>query len=143
MSGKTEIKPKTAELYQEKPGGLFKKGNPGKPKGARHMTTLLRDAIQEDTGTGESYEVGIVKKLRSLALEGESWATKMVFEYIDGKPLQTILNESEEKSEIYKFFFNEEVQGSLKEYENKIKQAIKNATPIDVTAETVEANEEE
>ena len=42
-SESTEKKP--TELYQEKPGGKFKEGNPGRPKGARNFSTLFKEAL--------------------------------------------------------------------------------------------------
>lgn len=67
-------------------------GNPaGKPKGARHFSTLIREAIQkvaEDTGTSDDKE--IVKALVKKAKEGDLKAVDMVLDRVDGKAEQTI-----------------------------------------------------
>lgn len=87
MSENTEEK----RPYQEKPGGPFAKGNPGKPVGARHMTTRLIEAItavSDEKGTSEDKE--IVKTLVKKAKDGDPQAMKLIFNYIDGMPTQSV-----------------------------------------------------
>lgn len=85
MSEKTET-----NRYNDPSTGRFMKGNPGKPKGTRHMSTLLREAIEKELESGESYGNLITKRVIKSALEGQSWAMRLVYEYLDGKPLQNI-----------------------------------------------------
>lgn len=35
------------ELYQEKPGGVFKEGNPGRPPGTRNFATDFDEVVEE------------------------------------------------------------------------------------------------
>ncbi len=63
----------------------------GKPKGARHFSTLIRDAITKvanDTGTSD--DKLIVKALIAKAKEGDLKAVDIVFDRVDGKAEQTI-----------------------------------------------------
>ena len=73
------------------PDGTFKEGHKGfKKKGTRHMTTLLKEYIQKEIeGVGTEYDKQITETVLTKALEGESWAVKLVYEYLDGKPHQT------------------------------------------------------
>lgn len=73
------------------PDGTFKKGHSvKKPKGVRHMSTLLREYITKELADGSTYGDGITKRVIKAAIEGEPWAVKIVYEYIDGKPRQTV-----------------------------------------------------
>ncbi len=95
------------EISQEtKPAitGRFQKGqsgNPaGKPKGARHFSTLIREAITrvaEDTGTSDDKE--IVKALVEKAKKGDLKAIDTVLDRVDGKAEQTINLEGELRTE--------------------------------------------
>lgn len=63
----------------------------GKPKGARHFSTLIREAITKvanDTGTSD--DKLIVKALIDKAKEGDLKAVDMVLDRVDGKAEQTI-----------------------------------------------------
>lgn len=87
MSENTESKQRPDHLW--KPG---QSGNPaGKPKGARHFSTLIKEAITkvaEDTGTSDDKE--IVKALVAKAKQGDLKAVDMVLDRVDGKAEQTI-----------------------------------------------------
>lgn len=67
-------------------------GNPkGKPKGARHFSTLIREAIQKVAeGDAEPTDILIVKQLAKKAKEGDLKAMDIVFDRVDGKAEQTI-----------------------------------------------------
>lgn len=100
----TDKIPKSNE-YQEKPGGYFKKGNPGKPKGARHMTSIMKEALDEirkDSATGEEITMDklIIKRVMLAAIAGQPWAIKMVMEYVDGKPIQATEIDFKDKTEV-------------------------------------------
>ena len=63
----------------------------GKPKGARHFSTLIREAIQKVAeGDAEPTDILIVKKLAKKAKEGDLKAMDIVFDRVDGKAEQTI-----------------------------------------------------
>ncbi len=87
MSEITETKQKPDHLW--KPG---QSGNPaGKPKGARHFSTLIKEAITKvanDTGTSD--DILIVQALVAKAKDGDLKAVDMVLDRIDGKAEQTI-----------------------------------------------------
>lgn len=76
------------------PDGTIKKGhtlNPaGRPKGARSMTTILREYLMNTTRkTAEGHEVtiaeGVMRKLADNALRGKERSIEMLLERIDGK----------------------------------------------------------
>jgi hypothetical protein len=86
---------KTGKLMVRDEKGRIVKGqtlNPlGKPVGARHMTTIIFDALSKvakDTGTREDVE--IVKTLLRKAKEGDTKAIEMIMDRTDGKPVQMI-----------------------------------------------------
>ncbi len=87
MSEITEPKQKPDHLW--KPG---QSGNPkGKPKGSRHFSTLIREAITKvATDTGTSDDVLIVQALVAKAKDGDLKAVDMVLDRVDGKAEQTI-----------------------------------------------------
>jgi len=75
--------------------GQFLPGNPGKPMGARHFTTVFREYVREAGAiTKDGQKVGfdklIVKKVVSMAVDGNLKAAGMVMDRVDGKVPQTI-----------------------------------------------------
>lgn len=56
------------------PDGRFSEGNPGRPKGARHKTTLAIEALLD--GEGEA----LAQKAIDLALEGDMAALRLCIE---------------------------------------------------------------
>jgi hypothetical protein len=83
----TESKQRPAHLW--KPG---QSGNPkGKKKGARHFTTLIREAITKvANGDDEPADRVIVAKLVEKAKQGDLAAIDRVIDRIDGKAEQNI-----------------------------------------------------
>jgi len=74
--------------------GQFLPGNPGKPLGARHFSTLFRDAVREVGGVTKdgqkvTYDKVIAKKLITMAADGNLKAAGMVIDRVDGKVPQT------------------------------------------------------
>lgn len=68
----------------------------GKPKGARHFSTLIREAITKVANdTGDSDDKLIVKALVAKAKEGDLKAVDIVFDRVDGKAEQTITLDGE------------------------------------------------
>ncbi len=67
-------------------------GNPkGKPKGARHFSTLLKEAIiKVAEGDAEPADRMIVKQLVDKAKKGDLQAIDRVLDRVDGKAEQTI-----------------------------------------------------
>lgn len=67
-------------------------GNPaGKPKGIRHMSTLLEEAIKkvaEDTGTPE--DIAIIKTVIDRAKKGDMKAIEHIWDRLEGKAPQSI-----------------------------------------------------
>ena len=63
----------------------------GKPKGARHMSTLLREAITKVIDEkGNTMDKQIIKVLAMKAKRGDLKAIDMVLDRIDGKVEQAI-----------------------------------------------------
>lgn len=81
--------------------GKFLPGNPGKPMGARHFTTVFREYVREagainKDGQKIPFDKLIVKKVINMAVDGNLKAAGMVMDRVDGKVPQTIeLNKSE------------------------------------------------
>lgn len=81
--------------------GQFLPGNPGKPMGARHFTTVFREYVREagainKDGQKIPFDKLIVKKVISMAVDGNLKAAGMVMDRVDGKVPQTIeLNKTE------------------------------------------------
>ena len=68
--------------------GRFLKGHSGNPKGrikGRTPSDFLRARLEK----GNTYEQ-IMDKVTSLALSGERWAVELLFDRMEGKPLQVI-----------------------------------------------------
>lgn len=67
-------------------------GNPkGKPKGARHLTTKIIEAITKvSDGEGSPEDEQLVRILLKKAKEGDMQAMKLIFNYVDGMPVQGI-----------------------------------------------------
>ena len=99
---------KLATKPKRKPNGQLIAGqtslNPkGKPKGAKHMTTLLKDALKKVAeDTGDANDVAVVNALISSAKAGNISAIEMVFNRIDGKQGTLVgdLGDDERVSEI-------------------------------------------
>ena len=94
-----EITVNTDLIQVEKPY-LFQpgqSGNPkGKPKGARHFSTLIREAVQKVAeGDAEPQDILMVKALAKKAKEGDLKALDMVFDRVDGKAEQSITLEAD------------------------------------------------
>lgn len=82
-------------VEKQKPAHLWKpgqSGNPaGKPKGARHFSTLIKEAIQKVAeGEDEPADRLIVKQLVDKAKNGDLQAIDRVLDRVDGKAEQTI-----------------------------------------------------
>jgi hypothetical protein len=74
--------------------GQFLPGNSGKPLGSRHFSTMFRDYVREAGAiTKDGQKVGfdklIVKKMVSMAVDGNLKAAGMVLDRVDGKVPQT------------------------------------------------------
>lgn len=94
------IEPSDAREYGENTGrdpvtGRFLPGNPGKPLGTRHFSTMFREAIREFGGVTKdgqkvTYDRVITKKLITMAADGNLKAAGMVIDRVDGKVPQVV-----------------------------------------------------
>lgn len=76
---------------QFKPGSEWKGNAKGKPKGARHFSTLLKEAIiKVAEGDDMPADRMIVKQLVDKAKKGDLQAIDRVLDRVDGKAEQTI-----------------------------------------------------
>lgn len=89
----------TIQEIPRNPDGTFPSGvsgNPaGKPKGARHFTTLVREALikiakDPTSGKEEKMETLLAKKAVLSALAGDTQMLKTIWAYLDGLPKATI-----------------------------------------------------
>ena len=66
----------------------------GKPKGVKHMTTLVEEALikiaKTDKGTEIEIEKALAEKIVKMALDGNEQMIKMIWNYRDGMPSQNI-----------------------------------------------------
>lgn len=72
--------------FDKRPQDINRLGN---KNGTKHMTTKLKEAItkiSEETGTAEDVE--ILKTLVNKAKDGDMNAMKLIFNYMDGMPMQ-------------------------------------------------------
>lgn len=91
MTEITEPKLKKEHAGQFKPGAEWRGNANGKPKGARHFSTLIREAIQKVAeGDDEPADILIVKQLVDKAKKGDLQAIDRVLDRTDGKAEQTI-----------------------------------------------------
>ena len=68
-------------------------GNPaGKPKGIRHLSTMLEEAIKRVAEGGtESYDVLLIKRVLKKAIgDGDMKAIEHIWDRIEGKPPQDL-----------------------------------------------------
>lgn len=80
----SEIMVRRDENGRIKPGSVL---NPnGKPKGTKHLSTILSESLQEasDSGDTTNQEV-IIKKVVDMAKSGDIRAIELVWNRIEGK----------------------------------------------------------
>lgn len=67
-------------------------GNPaGKPKGSKHLTTKLFEALENMTKDGKSYSDLLVQRILNDAIvKGNTSMIHMIMNYVDGMPQQGI-----------------------------------------------------
>lgn len=82
---------------ERNPDGTIKSGvlNPnGKPKGSRHFTSIVQDALIKlgTTETGEKVEIqkALGEKVVRMALDGNEQMIKLIWNYLDGMPKATL-----------------------------------------------------
>ncbi len=75
--------------------GRFVTGNPGKPVGAQHFSTMFKRAIRQKGGTSKDgedvpFDEIIVKKIVTMAAGGNLNAAEIVLDRVDGKVKQPV-----------------------------------------------------
>ena len=86
--------------------GQFIQGNSGKPPGAKHNSTLLKETLINSVS--ESNIIDMINTLKSKAInEGCLQSIKMIFEYTLGKPSQMIINQNYEHNAQEPVSFND------------------------------------
>lgn len=72
-----------------KPG---QSGNPnGRPKKGTSLTELMREYLQEiDPATGKERRQTFIEKVQALAQKGDATALKLVWNYLEGMPQQSV-----------------------------------------------------
>lgn len=79
-------------------------GNPaGKPKGVKHFTTIVQEALKKlgTTETGEKIELekALGEKVVAMALDGNEQMIKLIWNYRDGLPKAVIELDDTRKDE--------------------------------------------
>lgn len=83
-----EIMVKRDENGRIKPGSIL---NPdGKPKGTKHMSTVLSQALELNNKDGLTNQEVIIQKVIDLAKEGNMKAIELVWNRVEGKSAITI-----------------------------------------------------
>jgi hypothetical protein len=81
-------------MSDRNPDGTFKpgvSGNPsGRPPGSVSLKSLLQERIATLTADGKSYADALIDSTLQAALDGDAQARKLVFEYLEGRPHQSI-----------------------------------------------------
>lgn len=88
----TSPKPARDEQGRLLPGQISL--NPaGKPKGSKHITTLLVEALKKrkDDKTGKTYEELLIERiLTEIIIKGKGDMLKHAWDHIDGRPDQAV-----------------------------------------------------
>ena len=76
------------------PNGRFAKGNcanpAGRPRKKRALSALLRSIGAHKTDDGIPKRRALAEKVWELALDGDLAAARLIYEYCDGKPPQSL-----------------------------------------------------
>lgn len=63
----------------------------GKPKGTKHLTTLLYAALQKEAKNGKTYQDLLIERvLNDAIIKGKGDIMRMAWNYVDGMPDQAI-----------------------------------------------------
>lgn len=64
-------------------------GNPnGRPKKGLTLTDIAKDILEEELPTGMTRKEALMRKIATLAYEGNETMIKMIWNYVDGMPTQ-------------------------------------------------------
>jgi len=78
--------------YTDPLTGKFAPGNPGKPKGTKHLSTKLLHALEAMTKDGKSYSDLLVQRILNDAIvKGNTSMIHLVMNYIDGMPKKVLI----------------------------------------------------
>lgn len=66
-----------------------------KPKGTRHLSTILSESLLESSTGNSTHEDTIIKKVIEMAENGDMHAIELFWDRIEGKALQTIHQKNE------------------------------------------------
>ena len=84
-------------------GRPFQRGNPGKPKGARHKTTLIAEKLAIEKLMEDDAE-GVARRVIGAAKDGDMTAARLVLERIypvrKGRPVHLDLPEIERVADL-------------------------------------------
>jgi hypothetical protein len=62
----------------------------GKPKGTRHLSTILSECLSRSTNDESTHEDIIINKVIEMAENGDMRAIELVWDRLEGKATQTI-----------------------------------------------------
>lgn len=78
-----------ATLKPFKEGDDPRRNLEGRPKGAKGLTTKLREALDRiHEGTGNKYDELLVESVMKDAIKGNDNMRRLIFNYLEGMPLQ-------------------------------------------------------
>ncbi len=107
MGNETQTPSNNGEiLVQRDERGRVKEGsvlNPaGKPKGTKHLSTLLIETLLEGSGRGpRTNQEIIVNKVIDMAKKGDMRAIALVWDRIEGKAPQSIKHTSDDEKPLF------------------------------------------
>jgi len=90
--------------YQEKRGGKFKRGNPGKPRGSLSLTAMIKKKLKTmSPDERRSALEALAENIIQDALESNNKMRQLIWNYLDGMPRQGIDIGADEKIGKVKF----------------------------------------
>ena len=89
--------------FKENPENINRNG---RPKKGLALTDVMRDMLESKGEDGKEKRVKLAESVLAMAMEGDQACIKMIWEHLEGKPVQKNIIEAEikDKSALSKYF---------------------------------------